>query len=569
MRCPRGAPGTYLSDFQVGDNHLREITFPVRAIVPDTGQRTTVAIQLARPLNGVDSVLSHLRLILLLLFVGGTALAAVLGRMASRRVLRPLGEVAEAARHIGETEDLHSRLHVHADDEVGQLATRFNAMLDRLETSRDALDESVRAQRQLVADASHELRTPVTSLRTNIEVLAAGGRHGPERPAALLAEVEQSEELSALVNDLIELARGDQPGPDTEDVRLDRVAAESLARARRNAPGIHFNAELEPVLVDGVPERLGRAINNLLDNAARHSPPGGTVDVRVGPEGVRVRDHGPGVAEADLPYVFDRFFRGTNSRGRQGSGLGLAIVRQVTEQHGGSASVANAPDGGAIFTLALPTTTGDMSPGEAGEATDGADDPSRPAAPGRSGSAERDAAPRAARHPRLAGGQESPAQQPEEDREHRHDHHQRQPPLLGLAEQRHQPGLDRHRRNARQQRRMRPVAGEMLAGGDLAHPQRAHDQPDHQRRPAAVEEAEHGPDDAEEDRHLGDRQAPERALGPLALAAELALPPLALALGLGGAHRALVATVGGDSPRSGARLVALARPFGLLRGQGR
>jgi two-component system sensor histidine kinase MprB len=357
-----GDRSTYLCDVQVGNNHLREVTFPVTL---ENGQ--TAAIQLARPLNSVDSVLSNLRLILLLLFVGGIAVAAMLGRVASRRVLRPLGEVAEAAQHIGETEDLHSRLHVHADDEVGQLATRFNTMLDRLETSRDALDESVRAQRQLVADASHELRTPVTSLRTNIEVLLEGGELDPEDRRRLLADVvEQSEELSALVNDLIELARGDQPGPETEYVRLDRVAAESLARARRNAPGIHFTAELEPVLVDGVPERLGRAINNLLDNAARHSPLGATVDVRVGPQGVSVRDHGMGVAEADLPYVFDRFFRGTNSRGRQGSGLGLAIVRQVTEQHGGSASVANAPDGGAIFTLALPTTTGDLAGGEAG-----------------------------------------------------------------------------------------------------------------------------------------------------------------------------------------------------------
>jgi two-component system, OmpR family, sensor histidine kinase MprB len=380
-RIANGEGGAYLSDFQVGDNHLREITFPLQVPL-QSGVMVTAAIQLARPLNSVDSVLSNLRLILALLFIGGIALAAVLGRVASRRVLRPLGEVAEAARHIGETEDLHSRLHVHADDEVGQLATRFNTMLDRLETSRDALDESVRAQRQLVADASHELRTPVTSLRTNIEVLLEGGELDPEDRRRLLADVvEQSEELSALVNDLIELARGDQPGPDTEDVRLDRVAAESLARARRNAPGIHFDAELEPVLVDGVPERLGRAINNLLDNAARHSPAGGTVNVRVGREGVRVRDHGVGVAETDLPYVFDRFFRGTNSRGRHGSGLGLAIVRQVTEQHGGSASVANAPDGGAIFTLALPTTTGDMSAGETGEAADGADDSGQAGSP--------------------------------------------------------------------------------------------------------------------------------------------------------------------------------------------
>jgi len=172
----------------------------------------------------------------------------------------------------------------------------------------------------------------------------------------LLADVvEQSEELSALVSDLIELARGDEPGFAAEDVRLDRIAAESVARARRNAPGIEFRAQLDAVIVEGVPQRLERAINNLLDNAARHSPPGGAVELTVDSEGVRVRDHGPGVAQPDLPYVFDRFFRGTNSRGRQGSGLGLAIVRQVTEQHGGRASVQNAPDGGAVFTLRLPT----------------------------------------------------------------------------------------------------------------------------------------------------------------------------------------------------------------------
>jgi two-component system sensor histidine kinase MprB len=349
-----GGGREYLADVELGSDHLREITFPVSVQLTD-GTVQTAAVQLARPLNGTDSILASLRLILVLLVIGGIALAAVLGRFAARRVLAPLGEVASAAQHIGETDDLTGRIRVHADDEVGRLATRFNTMLDRLEASRAELDESVRAQRQLVADASHELRTPVTSLRTNIEVLLEGGELEPEDRRRLLSDVvEQSEELSALVNDLIELARGDQPGPALEDVRLDRVAAESVARARRNAPGIRFEANLQPVILDGVPERLGRAINNLLDNAARHSPSGATVEVSVGRDGVTVRDHGPGVAPADQPYVFDRFFRGTNSRGRQGSGLGLAIVRQVTEQHGGTASVANAPDGGAIFTLRIP-----------------------------------------------------------------------------------------------------------------------------------------------------------------------------------------------------------------------
>jgi two-component system, OmpR family, sensor histidine kinase MprB len=352
-RVARGSGGSFFSDVHVGNDHLRVLTFHATVLIG--GQAVSAALQLARPLNGTDRILSHLRLILLLVFLGGIALAAALGRIAGRRVLAPLAEVAQTAQHIAETDDLSRRIQVHADDEVGALATRFNSMLDRLQRSRAALDESVRAQRQLVADASHELRTPVTSLRTNIEVLLEGGGLDPDDRRRLLTDVvEQSEELTALVSDLIELARGDEPGLATEDVRLDRVAADSVARSQRNAPEVPIVTQLEPVTIDGVPARLGRAINNLLDNAAHHSPPGAVVELTVDGHGIRVRDHGPGVADDELPYVFDRFFRGANSRGKHGSGLGLAIVRQVTEQHGGSASVANAPDGGAIFALHLP-----------------------------------------------------------------------------------------------------------------------------------------------------------------------------------------------------------------------
>ncbi len=347
-----GQPAMTLRDVTIYGNHLRLITFH-----DSTNNGAPVAVELARPLAGVDRILSHLRLVLILLCAGGVALAAALGRVAARHVLAPLAEVAQTAQEIGETDDLSRRLRIHADDEIGQLADRFNTMLERLEASRAALDESVRAQRQLVADASHELRTPVTSLRTNVEVLLAEAHLNDEERRRLLSDVvEQSEELTTLVGDLIELARGDQPAGATEEVRLDRIAADSVDWARRNAANVHFEAELEPVIVEGVPERLERAINNLLDNAARHSPPGGMVEVTVNADGLSVRDHGTGVVSEDLPYVFDRFFRGANSRGRQGSGLGLAIVRQVAEQHGGSAAVENAPDGGAIFTLRLPTS---------------------------------------------------------------------------------------------------------------------------------------------------------------------------------------------------------------------
>ncbi|HWD85636.1 MAG TPA: HAMP domain-containing sensor histidine kinase [Solirubrobacteraceae bacterium] len=355
-----GSAHASMSDVQVGGASVREYSFPLPGFVV-SGQQ--IAVQLGRPLAYAQHVLSSLRLILLLLFLGGVALAAGLGRMAARRVLSPLSEVTLTAEVIGETDDLSLRLAVHADDEVGQLATRFNAMLERLATSRAALDDSVRSQRQLVADASHELRTPVTSLRTNIEVLLAGGELGEDERRRLLDDVvEQSEELSRLVNDLIEVSRGDLPPDSVEDIRLDHVVEEAVVRAQRNAQDTEFVTALEPIVVRGSAERLGRAVNNLVDNAARHNDPGRPVEVSVDAHGVRVRDHGGGIDPQDLPYIFDRFYRGANSRASQGSGLGLAIVRQVAESHGGSALAANAPDGGAVFTLRLP--------GKPAEATD-------------------------------------------------------------------------------------------------------------------------------------------------------------------------------------------------------
>jgi len=334
-----GEAPEFLADDEVDGEHVRVLTVPL-----ELGG----ALQLARSLESTDAVLARLRWVLLALVLGGVALAAALGRLAARHLVAPVVRVTEAARHIEETEDLGRRIEVTSQDEVGELAARFNAMLDTLEGS-------IAAQRQLVADASHELRTPVTSLRTNIEVLAENRLDGAER-ARLVADVEaQAEELGALVADLIELARGDEPSPAREDVRLDALVAEAVERARRHAPGVRFTASLEPAVVEGVPDRLARAVNNLLDNAARH---GRAVAVAAGPWGVRVADDGGGIAADDLPHIFDRFYRGADARGRGGrvgSGLGLAIVRQVAEQHGGSVGAANV-DGGAELTLTLPAT---------------------------------------------------------------------------------------------------------------------------------------------------------------------------------------------------------------------
>jgi two-component system sensor histidine kinase MprB len=213
----------------------------------------------------------------------------------------------------------------------------------------------VHSQRQLVADASHELRTPVTSLRTNIEVLLSeGGELTGEDRQRLLEDVRaETEELTALIADVIELARGDEPLSDADDVRLDAVVAEAVARARRRRPHTTFEAQLEPTLVEGLSERLGRAVDNLLDNAAKHAPEGTVVEVVLRGGELTVRDHGPGIPAEDRPHVFDRFYRGSSARGRPGSGLGLAIVRQVAETHGGSITIEQAPGGGALFRLTL------------------------------------------------------------------------------------------------------------------------------------------------------------------------------------------------------------------------
>ncbi|WP_372792002.1 sensor histidine kinase [Paraconexibacter sp.] len=335
---------------------LRILTFGV----PGVG-----AVQLARPLNSIDRVLNRIRWFLALVCAGGVGVSLLLGRSVTRRVTAPLHDVAQAAEHIAETDDLSRRIEVRTADDIGRLAGRFNLMLDRLQASRAELSESVQAQRQLVADASHELRTPITSLRTNIEVLLDGGDLDAQSREQLLTDVRtQTEELGDLVADVIELARGDTAPRGHEDVRLDDVVAQAVERARRNHPGTTFALDREVSVVEGDPVRLSRAIGNLLENAAKHGGPGSTVDVEVDLSGVTVRDRGPGLPEGDLPHLFDRFYRGETARGLPGTGLGLAIVRQVAEAHGGTVRAENVGDAagggdagggrGARFVLELP-----------------------------------------------------------------------------------------------------------------------------------------------------------------------------------------------------------------------
>jgi two-component system, OmpR family, sensor histidine kinase MprB len=336
-----------LGDARVDGIHMRILAVPLRP---------GFAVQFAQPLTEVDHLLRKLRLILALLALGGIALAALLGRLVAGAVVLPVRRLTRTAEHVARTRDLSGRIAAGRADEIGRLAVSFNAMLDALERSMGALDASVHAQRQLVADASHELRTPVTSVRTNIEILQQTPDLDPEERRQLFAEVvEQLEELTLLINDLIDLARGEEPAADTEDVRLDLIVAEAVERTRRHSPATPLHTALTPTLLVGVPARLGRAVNNLIDNAVKYSPPGSPVEIALAGGELEVRDHGRGISAEDLPHVFDRFYRGAESRGRPGSGLGLAIVRQVVEQHGGTISAEGAPGGGTVIRMRLPS----------------------------------------------------------------------------------------------------------------------------------------------------------------------------------------------------------------------
>lgn len=337
-----GSAGSYFADVDVGNIHARVYT---TRIAPG------VAVQLARPLDEVDSVLNRMRWILLGIGGLGIALAMALGGMVARSALSPVKRLTKATEHITTTMDLSHRIDVEGDDELNRLAGSFNAMLD-------ALERSLRTQRQLVADASHELRTPLTSLRTNIEVLASEQRLSQEERESLRTDiVAQIDELTSLIGDVVELARGNEPVFETEEVHLGQIVEESVERATRLAPSVSFNVNIEDSIVAGVPQRLQRAVNNLLDNAIKWGPPEGEIDVTLKSGELVVRDHGPGIDPDDLPHIFDRFYRSDTARGLPGSGLGLAIVRQVAESHGGEVVVENAEDGGAIFHLRLPVSS--------------------------------------------------------------------------------------------------------------------------------------------------------------------------------------------------------------------
>jgi two-component system sensor histidine kinase MprB len=336
-----GTRGAFLRDAHVGGKDIRIATVP-------SGKGK--AVQMARSLGDVNHTLSDLRITLLIIAAAAIVVAGVLGLVQAGAALRPVRKLTRAAEDVAETQDLAQSIDVRRRDEVGRLATSINEMLAALNASREQ-------QRQLVGDASHELRTPLTSLRTNLEVLGRRPDMAVDERERLLDDVmTQLQELTELVEDLVELARDDaHAAEEFTEVDLDTVLNAAVERARLRAPDVRIDlTATTPTRMLGQRHYLERALVNVVDNACKWSPPGGTVEVSLTGGVVSVRDHGPGIDGLDLPHVFDRFYRAPAARALPGSGLGLAIVRRVIDAHGGTVTLAAADSGGTLAVIRLP-----------------------------------------------------------------------------------------------------------------------------------------------------------------------------------------------------------------------
>ncbi|MEA2333496.1 MAG: two-component system, OmpR family, sensor histidine kinase MprB, partial [Thermoleophilaceae bacterium] len=343
----RSGSGEALADRTVDGHHLRVLT---------RGVGEAGAIQVARPLGEVDRQLDRILLVLLFVGAAGVALGAGLGAVVARTALAPVASFTRRTEELAADPDPSERMEVTGRDELTRLARSFNSTLD-------ALERSVEAQRHLVADASHELRTPISSLRANIQTLGDADRLPPGELKLLREDiVSELDDLTALVADIVELARGTKRSELADDVRLDQIVEAVAERAEGRAGGaLDFRVTAEPTVVRGEPQRIHRAVSNLVDNAVKWSPAGGRIELELARGELTVRDHGPGFADSDLPHVFERFYRADNARGLPGSGLGLAIVRQAAEAHGGSVEAGNAPGGGALLRVSFGTPTADVA----------------------------------------------------------------------------------------------------------------------------------------------------------------------------------------------------------------
>ena len=329
--------------------------FYVLTVPADRGR----ALQIAHALGSVEDILRQLLIAAVVFAAAGVVVAPLAGAAVARGALAPLRWLSRVADSVTRTGDVTQRVGARGRDELAAFARSFDAMLDRLEAMVFEVERARRMQRQLVADASHELRAPLATLRANVELLSLGNEAPVDDRDGLLADTLAGiEDLTLLVGQLIDLAREDQRAHEPVPVRLDQVVAEEIDRAQRRYPRIEFVARLDATTVPGSHDALTHAIANLLDNAGKWSSPGASVDVDLHGGVLEVRDHGPGIDQADLPHVFERFYRGSGSTGVPGSGLGLAIVAQVVESHGGEVSARSAAGGGTLFRTTFGPATG-------------------------------------------------------------------------------------------------------------------------------------------------------------------------------------------------------------------
>ena len=328
-----------ISTTEIAGYRMRVLTLPLR-----TPGR---AAMVARPMDEVDAQLAGLWRMSIQIFVIGVAGSGLIGFVVAGRVVRPVRRLTEAAKRVAETQNVDQPIDVKRDDEFGQLASSFNEMMGALSLSREQ-------QHRLVTDASHELRTPITSLRTNLEYMQRNSSIEEDERRLILDDVLfELDELTGLVTELVDLATDQHHMGEAECIELDELVDAVVQRHRRRTSyNIVYTATSSQIIA--APALVERAVSNMVDNALKWNPPDSSVQVRVENGSVIVSDSGPGIPVEEHEQVFERFYRTEGARSFPGSGLGLSIVRHVAESFGGQARIIDDGQPGTTIELSFP-----------------------------------------------------------------------------------------------------------------------------------------------------------------------------------------------------------------------